>query len=149
MPENVLQVDLTQLEQLAVAHQRAADSCAAVRAEHPQAVAKAESWGPWFAEAKEAWTGVVNGREATLRGQQQWQEHTVAGIRTAHGNLKQMHERNTAELAGFAQVGGSGYGSNDARSGGGDSSQGTGPITNAQIGGGQWERVTYPSGQRP
>jgi Excreted virulence factor EspC, type VII ESX diderm len=75
-------------------------------------------------------------------------------------NLQQyaeQEESNRLELAGFVsapQVGGSGNGSLDPRSGGGDSNMGTGPITNVMGGpgvsgipGGQWERVTGPAGQ--
>jgi hypothetical protein len=142
---NTLQADLEELERLVIAHDNAADACAAARAEHERAVAAAGTWGPMFAEAKQAWTGVVNAREATLAGHEQWQRDTAAGVRKTHATLAAMHEANTAALGEFPQVHGSGPGSLDGRSGGGDSSMGTGPISNvATIDGRQWEPVTEP-----
>lgn len=96
--EQALQVDPTQLIQWAIAHEQAADACAAARAEHPRTVAAAQSWGPLFHEARRATVEAVNAREAALLAAEQRHRAMADELRRSGAEFEAMNAANRANL---------------------------------------------------
>ena len=93
-----LQVDPAQLREWAGAHDQAAEHCKAARAEHPQTIAAAQSWGPLFHEARLAAVNAVNAREAALQSEENRHRNMADQLRQAAGQFEQMNEQNRSNL---------------------------------------------------
>lgn len=98
MSEQALQVSPTQLIQWALAHERAADSCAAARSDNQRTAAAAASWGPMFHEARRSTINAVNARENTLIAQEQRHRATAEQLRQAAAQMEEMNAQNRATL---------------------------------------------------
>lgn len=96
--EQALQVDSDDLLKWAIAHESAAEACEQARADHPRAVADAESWGPLFYEARRAAVAAVNDRERALRDQQERHSAMAQQLRVAAAKFAEMNADNRANL---------------------------------------------------
>ncbi|MDP7732912.1 MULTISPECIES: type VII secretion target [Mycobacterium] len=96
--DQALQADPAQLLQWAISHEQAAEACAAARAEHPNTVAAAHSWGPMMYELRRATIDAVNAREAALQAQEQRHRAMAAQLRTGATKFGAMNAANTANL---------------------------------------------------
>ena len=88
----------SELREWAVMHDRAAEACAAARAEHPRTVAAAMSWGPLFHEATRAAVDGVNARENALLAEEQRHREMAARLRAGADEFEQMNATNRASL---------------------------------------------------
>jgi hypothetical protein len=98
MSEQTLQVSPTELIKWALAHERAADGCAAARSDNQRTAAAAASWGPMFHEARRSTINAVNAREATLLAQEQRHRATAEHLRRGATEMEEMNARNRATL---------------------------------------------------
>lgn len=93
-----LEVRPDQLRDWAVAHDRAAASCASARADAEQTLAAARSWGPQFYEARRAAEEAVAARDATMAAQQQRHEEMARQLRAAAERFETMDAANRDRL---------------------------------------------------
>nr|VTP02315.1 hypothetical protein BIN_B_04466 [Mycobacterium riyadhense] len=93
-----LQVEPGQLAEWALAHEQAAEACAAARADHARTVAAAQSWGPLFYEARRAAVEAVNAREAALETQESRHRAMAEQLRSSGAQLQAMNAANQADL---------------------------------------------------
>ena len=98
MSVNQTQVDPTRLIEWAVAHENAAEACAAARSQHPKTVAAAASWGPLYRDARRAAIDAVNAREAALIREEERHRAMAAALRKSAAVMAEMNAQNTSAL---------------------------------------------------
>ena len=93
-----LEVTPAQLREWALSHDRAAEACAAARADGEQTLAAAQSWGPLFYEARRAATEAVAARDETLATEQARHQEMARQLRSAAEQFEGMDAANRSGL---------------------------------------------------